>query len=86
MFSAFEVGLHFEQIINCTYVKQNFLHSLTNSGTLYFRASEKQEGQIIAEFVPKVEEIVALINRLLILSPQKRREYAETRQSEVATT
>lgn len=75
LFKSFEVGLHYEQIINCSYVKKNILHSLTNSGTLYVRASEKPEGQIIADFVPNVEKIVQMINHLITLSPEKRIEY-----------
>lgn len=75
MFNAFEVGLHYEQIINCSYAKTNLFHALTKSGTLFIRASEKKEGQIIAEFVPDVERICRLINKLLVLGEHERKEF-----------
>lgn len=73
MFSSFEVGLHYDQIVNCSYEKSNLFHSLTDSGTLYIRASEKKEGQIIAEFVPQVEQVVRMINQMLALTPEERK-------------
>lgn len=54
---------------------------LTDSGTLYVRASEKKEGQIVAEFVPQVEQVVQMINRMLPLTPEERKKQGVSGES-----
>lgn len=70
--SGFEAGLHYRQIKNCTFRKEHILHTLTNSGTLYLRAGAGEKEQIIAEYVPNVEEVCRKINLLLAMSDDKR--------------
>ncbi len=71
IFSKFNISIHFSQIKDIAYSKNNFLHSIFDYGVLFIRSSAGAEGNFISPDIPNIEFVYNKINYLYSLKHNK---------------
>lgn len=74
LFSKFHMAIHYDNIRDVAFSKNNILHYIFRSGTLFARSSAAAVGDFGANWTPRIEKVYKIVNYIHHLSPEKRKD------------
>jgi len=74
LFSKFHMSIHYKNIRDTAFAKNNIIHYACNYGTLFARSSAGAAGDFEARAIPDVEKVYKIINALHNYTEPERRE------------
>jgi len=80
LFSKFHMAIHYDNIRDVAFSKNNILHYITGAGTLFARSSAAAVGDFEAYWTPHVEKVYKKVNYLHNLSDEKRKQITKLSQ------
>lgn len=73
IFSKFHMAIHYDNIRDVAFSKNNVFHYLTDTGSLFARSSAAAVGDFEAYWTPRIEKVYKLVNYLHNLDPKIRK-------------
>lgn len=74
LFSKFHMSIHYKNIRDTAYSKNNILHYMLGYGTFFARSSAGAVGDLEAKAIPHIEKIYRIVNFLHNISESERRD------------
>ncbi len=74
LFSKFHMSIHYKNIRDTAFSKNNILHYAFNYGTLFARSSAGAVGDLEARSIPDIEKVYKIVNYLHQLSTEERKD------------
>ncbi|MCH8518172.1 hypothetical protein LAT59_00200 [Candidatus Gracilibacteria bacterium] len=73
LFSKFHMSIHFRNIRDTAFSKNNIFHYLFNYGTFFARSSAGAVGDLEAQYIPNIEKVYKIINALHSMDESERK-------------
>lgn len=73
LFSKFHMAIHYDHIRDVAFSKNNILHYITDSGTLFARSSAAAVWDFEAYWTPRIERVYKIVNYIHSLDVDKRK-------------
>jgi hypothetical protein len=80
VFSKFHMSIHFKNIRDMAFSKNNVLHYLLNYGTIFARSSAGAMGDLEAKHIPKVEKVYKILNALHSMEESERKQISNLKE------